>query len=164
MKDLYVSERQGVAMAAEDRRHRYYYSPGSEAMDLSAVPRIDYPPEEKPRKVPRKQPRRAKRKNLVYLAAMVAVTGIIFVFCVQYLTIRGKMAGMSGDVAAMQEELDELTIMNDELEAEINTNIDYNKIYDKATGDYGMVYPSKGQIRTYNAEGEGYIRKYQDIP
>ncbi len=153
-------------MAVDERRHRAYYSPGSEAMDLSTAPRIDYPPEEEPekRKVRRQQPRRAKRRNLVYLAAMIAVTGVIFVFCVQYLTIRGQTASMTSDVARIREELNELTIMNDELEAEINTNIDYNKIYDTATGDYGMVYPNKGQIRTYNADGEGYIRKYQDIP
>ena len=153
-------------MAVDDNKHRAYYSPGSEARDLSVAPRIDYPPEEEPekRKVRRQQPRRAKRRNLIYLAAMIAVTGVIFFFSVQYLTIRGQTASMSADMARVREELNELTIMNDELEAEINTNIDYNKIYDTATKDYGMVYPSKGQIRTYNAEGEGYIRKYQDIP
>ena len=153
-------------MAVEERKHTTYYSPGSEARDLSVAPRIDYPPQEEPekRKVRRNQPRRSKRRNLIYLAAMVAVTGIIFVFCVQYLTIRGKTSGMSADLARMQEELNELTIMNDELEAEINTNINYSRIYETAIGEYGMIYPNKGQVRTYNAEGEGYIRKYQNIP
>ena len=153
-------------MAASERKHNYY-SPGSEARDLSTAPRIDYPPEEGPRRQKTRRPnhkRRNKRKNLIYLATMVAVTGIIFVFCVQYLSIKGATSGMSADIAAMQEELNELTIMNDELEAEINTNIDYDKIYKTATGEYGMVYPNKGQVRTYNADGEGYIRQYKNIP
>ena len=75
-----------------------------------------------------------------------------------------ELSGNFTMVGSSDYEYSPTAVMNDELEAEINTNIDYNKIYDKATKEYGMVYPNKGQIRTYNAEGEGYIRKYQDIP
>lgn len=154
-------------MAAErDRINRYNtYHDGSAARDLSAIPFPEERVESPKRQVLRRRLARAEsRKNLKFFMLVLGVSAVLFVLCVQYLGVRGIHSGKASEVADLQNELKELTLSNDELEDDINTNIDYKQIYDTVTNDYGMVYPGEGQIRTYDAGGEGYARQYKDIP
>ena len=53
---------------------------------------------------------------------------------------------------------------NDALEARISTYVDLKHIYEVATGELGMVYPSDDQILYYDKTESGYVRQYEDIP
>ena len=94
----------------------------------------------------------------------MGITAVLFGVCVQYLSLRGVSSAKSGQIATLQEELNQLKIKNDETQDDINTNINYNDIYNKAKNEYGMVYPGAGQIRNYTIEDSGYIKQYQNIP
>ena len=98
------------------------------------------------------------------LILVLGVSAVLFILCAQYLGARGIYSGKALEVENLQKELKEITMGNDEMEDDINTNIDYKQIYDTVTNDYGMGYPGDGQIRTYDAGGEGYARQYKDIP
>ena len=53
---------------------------------------------------------------------------------------------------------------NNALEARISTYVDLKHIYEVATGELGMVYPSDDQILYYDKTERGYVRQYEDIP
>ena len=44
------------------------------------------------------------------------------------------------------------------------TYVDLKHIYEVATGELGMVYPSDDQILYYDKTESGYVRQYEDIP
>lgn len=149
-----------------DRINRYNaYHDGSAARDLSVMP---LPGEDTyaPRKriVRKKAGKAESRKNVKMLFLVLGVSAVLFILCAQYLGVRGIHSGKASEVASLQNELKELTLSNDELEDDLNTNIDYKQIYETVTNDYGMVYPGEGQIRTYSSGGEGYARQYKKIP
>ena len=148
------------------RINRYNtYQDGSAARDLSVMPL----PEERTRTVRRRIVRKGvqkeeSKKNIKMLILVLGVSAVLFILCAQYLGARGIYSGKALEVENLQKELKEITMGNDEREDDINTNIDYKQIYDTVTNDYGMGYPGDGQIRTYDAGGEGYARQYKDIP
>ena len=153
-------------MARSEERNRRYYTPGTAARDFSAAPQIEYPSENDilKRRIKRRAIRRANRRNFLYLLVILGITAVLFGVCVQYLSLRGVSSAKSGQIATLQEELNQLKIKNDETQDDINTNINYNDIYNKAKNEYGMVYPGAVQIRNYTIEDSGYIKQYQNIP
>ena len=101
-----------------------------------------------------------KRSAIIVICAAVAV---LVAICSIHLVSRGAVAGKEKEAAILQQELTELVQKNEALEAEINAEIDYEAIKATAMKEYGMVYPADGQIITYNADDEGYVKQYKDM-
>lgn len=150
-------------MAAFKNNQRQFYIDGNA---VRSIPHR-YPVEEDTHLKRLKERRRLRainRKNIFYLVAVLSLTAVLFVFCVQYLHLRGTVATKASYISQLQDELTKLKIQNNEKEDDINTNINYNNIYNKAKNEYGMVYPKGKQIRKYNIEDSGYIKQYQNVP
>ena len=101
-----------------------------------------------------------KRRAIIGICAGVAV---VVGICSVHLVSRGGVAEKEKEISLLQEELTEKKKKNEVLEAEINNSIDYEAIRDIAVNDYGMIRPADGQIITYNADDEGYIKLYKDL-
>ncbi len=110
----------------------------------------------------RAQAKAARNKKLAVIGICIGVAFVVGAG-VLHLTSRGEVAQRANEAERLQSVLTELTGKNEALEAEINKSVDYDAIKDTAMNEYGMVYPGDGQIITYNADGEGYIKQYKDI-
>ncbi len=153
-------------MARIEERVRKYYTPGTAAQKVSTAPQIEYPTENDilKRRIKRRAIRRSNRRNFLSLLVILGATAVLFGVCIQYLSLRGVSSAKAAQIATLQEELNQLKIKNDETQDDINTNINYDDIYNKAKNEYGMVYPGEGQIRNYTIEDSGYIKQYQNVP
>ena len=99
---------------------------------------------------PRKRAARANRRSLALFGVVTAITAAAIVLGVNYLNL--------------QEELNTLTTNNNEKQVDVESNINYQEIYDKAVNEYGMTYPDANNIVEYDGGTLGYIRQYENIP
>lgn len=106
----------------------------------------------------------AHRANMIYTMAVTAVVVVIFGVCSQYLSLQSNVKANAAIVTQLQSKLNQMTVENDEFEMNLNANIDYDAIYNTAIKDLGMVYPSKDQIVTYDAQESEYVKQFADIP
>lgn len=111
-----------------------------------------------------RQLHRANRLNFLYTAAVSGIVGVIFFICYQYLNLQSTVKANASRVAQLQSQLNQMISENDEEEIQINTSIDYDKIYETAVNELGMVYPERNQVITYDAGESEYVKQYQDIP
>jgi cell division protein FtsB len=88
----------------------------------------------------------------------------MFVLCVQYLDTQSEVQGNQTAVQELQSQLNDLKTTNDETELKINTDIDYELIYDTAVNELGMIYPDRNQVITYDSTISEYVKQYKDIP
>jgi len=84
--------------------------------------------------------------------------------CFLYLHTSTKLTAMKSEVTSLQSDLQEIQENNDALKESLNTSMDLNELYQKATQDLGMVYPDKDQIIYYNSSSSDYIRQFESIP
>ena len=101
-----------------------------------------------------------KRRAIIGICAGVAV---VVGICSIHLVSRGGVARQEKEISALQEELTQLTQKNEALKAEIESSIDYGELKKIAVNEYGMIHPADGQIITYNADDEGYVKQYKDL-
>ena len=64
----------------------------------------------------------------------------------------------------MQSQLENMITDNDVLELNISNSTDLNSVYQRATEEFGMSYPSQDQIVTYDSVESEYVRQYDNIP
>jgi cell division protein FtsL len=107
---------------------------------------------------------RASKVNFLYTLGVSAIVITMFVLCVQYLDIQSEVQGNQTAVQELQSQLNDLTTTNDETELKINTDIDYELIYDTAVNELGMIYPDRNQVITYDSTISEYVKQYKDIP
>lgn len=112
----------------------------------------------------RRKLRRANKANLVYTLTAIGIVGVILGFCVSYLSLRTSVQAGAAEVASLQRKLDTMKLENNEAEARIAANVDYDQVYETAVKDLGMVYPGMGQIETYEAGDSEYVMQYSDVP
>ena len=81
-----------------------------------------------------------------------------------YLNLRSDLITTTSEINTLQEELNTLTTNNNEKQVDVESNINYQEIYDKADNEYGMTYPDANNIVEYDGGTLGYIRQYENIP
>ena len=67
-------------------------------------------------------------------------------------------------IAAMQTELSQLANENVAQEEQLNSSVNLNEIYTKASKEFGMKYADSNHIILYESADPDYVRQYQDIP
>ena len=97
---------------------------------------------------PRKRAARANRRSLALFGVVTAITAAAIVLGVNYLNLRSDL----------------ITTNNNEKQVDVESNINYQEIYDKAVNEYGMTYPDANNIVEYDGGTLGYIRQYENIP
>lgn len=187
----YAGTRAGTRGAAYGQSryagNQAYVTEGSAARKLSALP--EYEPEtwEKPQRQQRPQPqqpsprrqrepwekpeqsRRLKPKlrqgidfwSMLVLAFSVGVTLLV---CMRYLKVSADMAYLDKSIKVLTSELTSVQDRNEAQYSALAQAIDVDAIYAEAVGRLGMVYPNKNEVLTYNAQADGYVRQYGEIP
>lgn len=136
------------------------------------------PKRESERSVPRSQRREQRvaaariRRNrdkvqlisVPYLIVLVAATIMTLGVCASYLQVQASITANKNQIEKLESNLQTLKSDNNALEARISTYVDLKHIYEVATGELGMVYPSDDQILYYDKTESGYVRQYEDIP
>lgn len=160
----------GYVRLASNKRD--YYIDGNTARQLNTVPqRVERPEriehQEKERKVNQtinRNTNRAKAFDLRYTLALVVATLFVFAAAVSMLNLQADVTEQRRQVAALENNLNELKNSNDEYAKQLESAVDLTKIYDMAVNELGMVYPKNGQVISYEASNPDYVKQFKDVP
>ncbi|MCD8124540.1 MAG: septum formation initiator family protein [Lachnospiraceae bacterium] len=112
----------------------------------------------------RKNRERALHMTAPYVLMLAAAVVVMLVVCCQYLQLQSDIVYGKHTVTSLTSSIEELKTQNDATEDSIEIYTDLEYIYEVATSELGMVYPSDNQIILYDKEESEYVRQYEDIP
>lgn len=92
--------------------------------------------------------------------AMVAAAFIL----IRYLTLQSDITNSIKHISALESQLNEMKLDNDENYSRITSNVDLEEVKRVAIQELGMQYAKEGQIITFSGEGSDYVRQTGDIP
>lgn len=139
--------------------YTHSYIDGSNARSLQ--------PERHPRQLSartRKNRERAlaiRAKDVAFFS--IAVVCVVFA-CVFYLSAQSKVTQYSKSVQNKEKELNSLIDANNATEEHLNSSLDVNAIYKKATKELGMVYAADDQVIYYDSTSPDYVVQYGEVP
>ena len=110
------------------------------------------------------QPKALSGINFVSLLVLIVAISVTVFMCYEYLTIQTQVSDLNKQVVSENLELTKLTKENDAALDKFDKAIDLDKIYKIAVEEYGMVYPNKNTVITYDSSDDSYVRQYEDIP
>ena len=149
-------------------QQRQYYIEGNTARQLNTVPqRIERPKQQQQKKVNERVSRnssRARAFDLKYTVCLMVATTILFVSCVNMLSIQAEISEQRRSIATLESTLNELTDTNNETSKRLESSVDLPKIYDVAINELHMVYPKTGQVISYEASNPDYVKQFKDVP
>ena len=135
---------------------------------VPARPEREYEEQEKRRRKQRqtsKNRARVRRMSRGYVVFLTAVSVVTMFVCVHYIQLRSVLTAQLKDIAALETQLNELTVENDALYNQVIDSVDLEEIKDRAINDLGMSYAQEDQIIWYsNSSTNSYVRQYQDVP
>jgi len=99
--------------------------------------------------------------SMLFIA--VAIVCIAY-FGGRYLITSAKTAQLGEQLKTATAQLDEMKKSNDAAYSNIEASVDMGEVYEKAVGEYGMVFPGEDQIVMYDYHETGYVRQYDSIP
>ncbi len=102
--------------------------------------------------------------DLKYTMALVIAVGLTFVACISMVSVQAEMNAQNKRIAALEADYQALVNDNDAVTSKLNSDVDLDLIKKTAMEELGMVYPSEGQIVTYDSTKEQYVKQYQDVP
>lgn len=157
-------------MAVEDRARRKtayrnsIYVQGNTARRLQAAPDIQNKPSRKVSTRARKNRERARHMNIgsvLSMAVAMVAAGFILTW---YLTLQSDITNSIKHIAALERELNDLKLANDEKYSRITSDINLEEVKRVAIQELGMSYAREGQVIIFNGEGSDYVRQTGDIP
>ena len=77
---------------------------------------------------------------------------------------RAKLNQSNTKLASLQKTYASLVEDNNAKSSEIEGSVDYERIYDYAVNELGMMYPEKGQTVTYKRNPGSYVKQGEEIP
>ncbi len=112
----------------------------------------------------RKNRERAMHMNPGYVL-FLAVAMIISAFVlIGYIRLQSDITNSINHIAALESELNDLKLSNDEEYSRIESSVNLEEIKRIAITELGMTYAGEGQIVEYSSEGSDYVRQVADIP
>ena len=120
--------------------------------------------------------RRANRQNeqavshinagVDFLSMLFIAAAIICVafFGARYLITSARTAELGRNLKEAKVTLDDMKKGNDAAYSNVDASVDMGEVYEKAVGEYGMVFPDENQVVMYDYHEEGYVRQYEAIP
>lgn len=154
-------------MDAEKRRTmREYAIDGTAARKLMVVP--DYERERQNQEQPvRNQEKAPSIKNgidFISMSLLVIALAITLYLCYNYLQVQGNIIQLERDIKLAEQDLNGKISENAALEESLNTETNWDKVYQVAIGKLHMVYPNKNEVIPYQSSEEGYVIQYRNIP
>lgn len=98
---------------------------------------------------------------VLFLCVALVATGIILV---NYIGLQSDITSSVKRISALESELNELKLANDEEYIRVNSSIDLEEIRRIAIQELGMQYAQEGQIITFSGESNDYVKQMADIP
>jgi len=151
-------------------RRRYDYQYGNAVRKVNTVPKMvpEFSTYEKERELKR---RKAQEKSIkkdirfyqLYTSILALCAVAVFFVCYQYLKLQSTMKTNAETVIELQDQLAAMKAENNSYEAEINSSVNYEEIYNTAVEELGMIYPSKSQVINYESQVSEYVKQYKDI-
>lgn len=112
----------------------------------------------------RKQAKKLHKVNMIYTFALIGAMSVLIYLLVGYIQLQASIQVNATQVTQLEQQLSKLTESNNLRTLELDTNIDYNAIYEIATNELGMVYPDKSQVIEYDSVTSEYVKQYSNIP
>ena len=102
--------------------------------------------------------------NLGYVTFLCLALVAVGVVLMGYISLQSDITNSVKHIAALESQLNDMKLANDEEYSRITSSIDLEEIKRIAIGELGMTYAGEGQIITYSNEGSDYVRQYKEIP
>ena len=132
-----------------------------------AVPERERKEEEENRRYvdSRTKRNRARARSINLKSVIFFALGIVAIAlsCTYLIRSQAELSYAKKQVAALSDELIELSDANDATKLRIERSVDIEKIRDKAINEFGMVYPGVDQVKDYSVETTDYMEQYEDI-
>jgi hypothetical protein len=153
-----------VQRRTANRRVQDTYVVGNTARKLNIVEELQNPVQQKPvNHAVRKNREKALYMNLGYVLFLVAALASAAIILISYIQIQAEITLSVKHIAAMESELNDLRLTNDENYARAASSVDLEEIRSVAIGELGMRYAKEGQIINVSGEGNDYVRQLADI-
>ena len=98
---------------------------------------------------------------VLFLGAAMLVSAFVLI---GYIRLQSDITNSINHIAALESELNDLKLSNDEEYSRIESSINLEEIKRIAINELGMTYAGEGQIVEYSSEGSDYVRQVADIP
>ena len=153
-----------VQRRTANRRVQDTYVVGNTVRKLNIVEELQNPVQQKPvNHTVRKNREKALYMNLGYVLFLVAALASAAIILISYIQIQAEITLSVKHIAAMESELNDLRLTNDEDYARAASSVDLEEIRSVAIGELGMRYAKEGQIINVSGEGNDYVRQLADI-
>lgn len=147
---------------------RAYMVDGTAARQLQVMPDYERQQEQVSRpkvvETPKKAPRLSHGIDLFSMFLLGAAMVITLCLCYNYLQVQGNIVQLERDVAVLEQEFDTVLAENAALEDNLSSPVNWDEVYLTAVTEFGMVYPNKNEVITYQSTEKGHVIQYQDIP
>lgn len=142
---------------------RRTYVEGNTARRLDTVRELQQPVRRTDRNVRRNQ-EKSRYMNLPYVLFLTAAMVITGIMLIGYLQTQSNLTVSIKKVAALESQLNDMRLSNDEQLERINTSLDMEEIKRIAIEELGMTYAKEGQVVTVSGEGSDYVRQLVAMP
>ncbi len=110
--------------------------------------------------------KRQKKQGMDGLTCLIVFVSIccMFYICTAYVGLQFEISSLDDQVIELEKDVADLKKQNDAQLEMIESSIDLDAIYKKATKELGMVHAKRGQVLTYDGKKSDRVRQYADIP
>lgn len=164
MRESKVNTRQTRQVTNRQTEYqRRTYVEGNTARSLDTVRELQQPVRRTDRNVRRNQ-EKSRYMNLPYVLFLTAAMVITGIMLIGYLQTQSNLTVSIKKVAALESQLNDMRLSNDEQLERINTSLDMEEIKRIAIEELGMTYAKEGQVVTVSGEGSDYVRQLVAMP
>ena len=104
-----------------------------------------------------------KKLNPAYVLFLVMAVAITAGLLINYLNLKSELTTTITTIAKMEKEYANLKMSNDEDYSSVEASINVEEIRRIAIEELGMTYAGDGQIISFSAEGDDYVRQVKKM-
>ena len=154
-----MNSRQGRRMVQQNIGYTNRgYIEGNTVRKIDTVREMQQPVRRENRAV-RKNRDRALYMNLPYVLFLTMALMITGVMLIGYLQAQSNLTVSIKRVAALESQLNDMKLANDEQLERINSSLDMEEVKRIAVEELGMTYAKEGQVIIVSGEGSDYVRQ-----
>ncbi len=140
------------------------YVYGNTVRKLDVTTAIEEKPKKKLSNAARKNREKAAGMNLGYVlflaVAMMVAAGVL----IGYIRLQSDNTMAMERIAAMESELNDLRLKNNEEYSRAVSNVDLEEVKRIAIEELGMKYAEEGQVINVEGAKDDYVRQYTEMP
>ncbi len=139
--------------------HSDAYVYGSAVRKLDVQRQYEQEPRRRISHETRKNREKARNMSLGYVIFLVAAFCTCAGILINYIQLQSELTNRTKGLAALESQLNNLRLTNDEEYSRIMSSIDLEEIKQVAIAELGMTYAKEGQIITYSSVENDYMRQ-----